>query len=259
MLDIARAIILVFAIVRAVQGRFVLGIVFGTLAALAMGAVGYAAFVALARHDVSGEYGFAFVYVGPTMLPLGGRLWFPVAMQLGLTAVTLVPTIYVLRTPASRAANAFLLVFVPNAILAVMSSFGAFLMWRQERAFPEYWENPSLAGGAPPPSYVRLSLRSGHDEGSLVSTPSTVSVALLVRNHWKHQIHLIWLDATGRRDARPDALDRWLRDSADPGIVIEERAWPGEAFVITDDHRAALCTFVVGVGDAMVDFDSPCQ
>lgn len=259
MLDFARAVILVLAIVRAIQSRFVLGIVFGALAALAMGIVGVAAYGALARHDVDGEYGLAFVYMGPTMLPLGGRHWLPTVVQLGLTALTLVPTLHVLRTPAGPVTNAFVLVFVPNAMLAVMASLGAFLMWRQQRAFPEYWENPSLASGTPPASYARLPLRPAHEEGSLVSPASTKEVALLVRNHSSHQIHLVWLDANGRRDSRPEALDRWLRDAEGPGIVIEETVGAGAAFVITDDARVAMCTLVVGAEDAMVDVDGPCR
>lgn len=149
MLDVARACILSYALIQAIRHRFALGVVFGVVAVLGMALVAFEAYGALSRHEVTGEYGFAFVYIGPTMLPLGGREWLPVVMQLALAAVTAVPAIAALRAPSSAVTNPFLAVFLPNAMLAVLATFGAFVMWRQERILPEYWENPSFAGEAP--------------------------------------------------------------------------------------------------------------
>ncbi len=270
MVDVARALILLVAIARAIHGRFVLGAVFGAIAALVLGSVFVASYAELSRHALSGEYGFHFVYMGPTMLPLGGRLWLPAAVQLALTAVTLVPAMAVLRTPAAPLTNVFLLVFMPNAIMAVMASLGAYMMWRQQAEFHEYWENPSLASTPPPASYAPLALLPAREEGALRSherryespsgAPSSpTAVSLLIRNHSSERIHLVWLDAAGRRDTRPDALDRWLREAADPGLVIEASVGPGSAFVLTDDAGLAMCTLVVGTRDAMVDLEGPCR
>jgi hypothetical protein len=253
MLDIARAVALLYALVKAVRHRFALGVIFGALAALGMALIASEAYVALSRHDVNGEYGFAFVYVGPTMLPLGGRDWLPTVMQLALAAITAVPTIAALRTPSSPVTNPFLVVFLPNAVLAVLASLGAFLMWHQRSMFPEYWENPSLAEEAAERRYAPITLRPGRDEGVLASPRSYTPVDLLVRNHASHDIHLVWIDFDGHRDSRPSS-----GRSAAPGLVIKESSWAGHAFVITDDDGKAMCTLVLGARDAVAEVDGPC-
>ena len=91
---------------------------------------------------MNGEYGLGFVYLGPTAVPFGGREWAPPVLQVALAAVSAVPCVAALRTPSSPVANAFILVFAPNAMLAVIAALGALLLWRQEGAFPEYWQNP---------------------------------------------------------------------------------------------------------------------
>lgn len=253
MLDIARAVALLYALVQAVRHRFASGALFGALAALGMALIASEAYVALSRHDVNGEYGFAFVYVGPTMLPFGGRDWLPTLMQVALAAVTAIPAIAALRTPSSPVTNPFLVVFLPNAVLAVLASLGAFLMWHQRSMSPEYWENPSLAGEATEQRYAPITLRPGRDEGVLASPPSHTPVDLLVRNHSGQDIRLVWIDFDGHRDARPDS-----GRSAAPGLVIKESSWAGHAFVIMDGAGKAMCTLVLGSRDAVADVDGPC-
>jgi hypothetical protein len=259
MLDIARAVVLAIALVRAVRHRFVLGAVCAGLAAIAMGLVAAAAYSALSRHAVNGEYAFAFVYVGPTMLPLGDRAWLPIAVQLALAGVTLIPALAVLRSPSSAVTNPFLLVFVPNAVIAVFTCFSAFLMWRQESILPGYWDNPSLVGRTLDRSYARLALRPGRDEGAVASTASQTPVTLLVRNYSDEDIHLAWIDPSGHRDQRPEALDYWLRDEAEPGIIIEKSTFAGQAFVVTNHRGDAMCTLVLGAQDAVADVTGPCR
>jgi len=142
MLDIARTVVLLIALVQAVRHRFVLGIAFGLVLAAGFAVVAAASYVALSHHTVNGEYGFAFVYIGPTMLPFGGREWLPVVVQLAFAAVSAVPVVAALRTPSSPVATPFLVVFLPNAMLAVLTGLATFLLWRQEVSFPEYWGNP---------------------------------------------------------------------------------------------------------------------
>ena len=142
MLDIGRAVVLLLAIIQAIRRRFVVGIVFGAVLAAAFAAIFVASYVALANHTVSGEYGFAFVYIGPTSLPFGQRDWLPVAVQCGLAAVSAVPAWTALRSPSSRAATPFVGVFVASAMLAVLTALGAFLLWHQKLGFPGYWQNP---------------------------------------------------------------------------------------------------------------------
>lgn len=81
MLDIGRVVVLLVALVQAIRHRFVVGIVFGVVLATAFAAIGVASSAALTSHTVSGEYGFAFVYIGPTALPYGERDWFSVVVQ----------------------------------------------------------------------------------------------------------------------------------------------------------------------------------
>jgi hypothetical protein len=259
MLDVARFVVLLVALVKAVRQRFVLGAVCAALAAIGMTLVAVAAHSAVSRHAVDGEYAFAFVYVGPTMLPLGDRSWLPLVEQLALAAVTAVPAVAVLRAPSSPVTNPFLLVFVPNAMLAVLTGFSAFVMWRQESILPGYWDNPSLVGRRLDRHYSRLGLRPGKDEGALASAASQEPVTLLVRNYSDEEIHLMWIDSEGHRDPRPDAMDRWLREEAAPGIVIEKATFAGQAFVITDEKGDALCTLVLGTDDAVADVTGPCR
>jgi hypothetical protein len=141
MLDIARAVVLVLAIVQAIRHRFVVGIVFGIVLSAGFAVVVVASYVALANHTVSGEYGFAFVYIGPTALPFGQRDWLPVVVQCALAATSGVPALTALRTPSSPFATPFLGVFVASAMLAVLTTLGAFLLWHQKPGFPEYWQN----------------------------------------------------------------------------------------------------------------------
>lgn len=259
MLDVARFAVLLFALIKAVRHRFVLGAACATLAAIGMMLVAAAAQSAVSRHDVNGEYAFAFVYVGPTMLPLGDRSWQPLAVQAALALVTAVPAVAVLRSPSSRVTNPFLLVFVPNAMLAVLTGFGAFLMWRQEHILAGYYDSPSLVGHGLDRAYARLALRPGSEEGRLASIVSQTPVTLLVRNYSDQEIHLMWIDTKGHRDPRPDALDRWRKDGAAPGITIEKATFAGQAFVITDNEGEPLCTLVLGKEDAMTDVTGPCR
>ena len=223
-----------------------------------MALVAVAAHSALARHQVSGEYGFAFVYVGPTMLPLGNREWLPLAVQLGLAAVTAVPAFAVLRAPSSPVTNPFLLVFLPNAMLAVMTGFGAFLMWRQESILEGYWDNPTLVSHSLDRRYSRLTLLPGREEGARASAVSQTPVTLLVRNYSDQEIHLMWVDTHAHRDPRPDALDRWRKDGAAPGITIQKATFAGQVFLITDNEAETLCTLVLGTEDALADVTGPC-
>jgi hypothetical protein len=259
MVDVARVAVLLFALVKAVRHRFVLGAISAAVAAIGMALLAVAVHSAVSRHEVNGEYGFAFVYVGPTMLPLGDRSWQPVVVQVALAVVTAVPAIAVLRSPSSPVTNPFLLVFVPNAMLAVLTCFSAFLMWRQERILPGYYDNPSLVGHSMDHDYARLALRRGSDEGTLASVASQTPVTLLVRNHSDDEIHLMWLDTNGHRDSRPDALDRWRKDGAAPGITIEKATFAGQAFVVTDNEGATMCTLRVGDQDAVADVYGPCR
>lgn len=252
MLDIARAVVLLYALVQAVRRRFATGIVFGVLAALGLTLVGVAAYHALSRYEVSGDYAFAFVFVGPTMLPLGGREWMPLAVQLALAAITSVPALVALRTPSSAAAGSSLLVFVPNAIFAVLARFTAFMMWRQEQVLPGYFDNPSLASGVDTRSYERLTLRPGADERSVVSAASPKPVKLLVRNFTGEPVDLVSLDADGRRSFRMD----WV---AGPGLILEVSSFAGHAFVVTDEDARAMCTLVLGDKDAVADFNGACR
>jgi hypothetical protein len=52
-----------------------------------------------------------------------------------------VPAVRLLREPTSPATTPFLVVFVPNAMLAVIATLAAFLLWHQEVSFPEYWQD----------------------------------------------------------------------------------------------------------------------
>ncbi len=144
MIDIARATVLVVALVYAVRYRFALGICFGACLACTLGWVFYDTLSAAARGAVSGEYGFALVYFGPTMVPMGSRSfwqWSPVVVQTGLALLSAVPAARVLRDDASPVTTPFLLVFLPNAILAVIACFVSFLLWHQEVSFAEYWQD----------------------------------------------------------------------------------------------------------------------
>ena len=259
MLDIARAAVLLVALVQAVRQRFVLGAVFAALAAVGMTLVAVTSYSALSRHEVSGEHAFAFVFVGPTMLPLGDRSWQPVAVQLALAALTAAPAIAVLRGPSSPVTQPFILVFVPNAMLAVLAGLAAFLMWRQESILPGLYESPSLVGHGPDRRYARLALRPASEERTLASIASQTPVTLLVRNYSDEEIHLMWIDTSGHRDPRPDALERWRKDGAAPGITFEKATLAGQAFVITDNEGETLCTLVVGTEDAVADVSGPCR
>lgn len=75
------------------------------------------------------------------MLPLGHRDWLPTVVQCAFAAASAVPAVRALRTPASPVVTPFLVVFVPNAMLAVLTALGAFLLWRQQVSVPEYWQN----------------------------------------------------------------------------------------------------------------------
>lgn len=252
MLDIARAVVLLYALVQAIRRRFATGVVFGALAALGLAFVGVSACLALSRHEVNGEYAFAFVYVGPTTLPLGGREWMPLVVEVALAAITAVPALVALRAPSSPSTGPSLLVFVPNAILAVLASFAGVMMWRQEQVLPGYFDNPSLASGVDTRSYERITLRPGADERAVVSARSSKPVRLLVRNFTGKPVDLVSLDADGRRSFRMD----WV---AGPGLVLAVSSFAGSAFVVTDEDAKAMCTFVVGDNDAVADVDGVCR
>ena len=144
MLDLARAAVLAVAIVLAMRHRFVPGMVFGAGLALTLGWVFFDTLLAASRGVVDGEYGPALAYFGPTMVPLGRRSfwqWSPVVVQAILALLAAVPAARVLRDPPSPVTTPFLLVFVPNAMIAVVAALSAFLLWRQETSFPEYWQD----------------------------------------------------------------------------------------------------------------------
>ena len=251
MLDLARAVVLLYALVQAIRRRFVPGIVFDALAALGLTLVAAAAYRALSRYEVSGDYAIAFVYVGPTAVPMGGREWMPLLVQLALTAITAVPALVALRTPSSPSVGPSLLVFVPNAILAVAATFTAFMMWRMNREWPGTFDNPSLAGSVDTRAYEHLTLRPGGDERSLVSAVSQKPVKLVVRNFTGEPVDLVPLDAEGGRHFLMD----WV---AGPGLVLEVQSSAGHAFVITDEKDRAVCTLVLGEGDAVADLTGAC-
>jgi hypothetical protein len=144
MVDLARAIVLAVAIIYAVRYRFTLGVGFGACLACALGWVFYDTLSAAARGAVNGEYGPALAYFGPTMVPFGRRSfwqWSPAVVQAGLALLSAVPAARVLREPTSPVTTPFLLVFVPNAMLAVITCLASFLQWHQEASFPEYWQD----------------------------------------------------------------------------------------------------------------------
>jgi hypothetical protein len=259
MLDVARVAVLLFALVQAVRHRFVLGAVCAGLAAIGMTLLTVAAHAAVSRHDVSGEYGFAFVYVGPTMLPFAHRFWQPFVVQLALAAVTAVPAIAVLRSPTGPVTNPFVLAFLPNAMLAVLTGLSTFLTWRQEGILAGYYDNPSLVGNSPDRGYARLALRPASEEGKLASVVSQTPVTLVVRNYSDGEIHLMWIDTKGERDPRPDALERWRKDGAAPGIFLTKATFARQAFVITDNEGQTLCALALGSEDAVVDMNGPCR
>jgi hypothetical protein len=142
MLDIVRVIVLLAAIVQAIRHRFVLRIVFGIVMLGGFAVLAVATYFALSHHAIGGEYGFAFVYVGPSMLPFGQRDWLPTVVQCVLAALSAVPAVSALRSPLSPVATPFLVVFVPNAMLAVLTALATFLLWHQKVSFPQYWQNP---------------------------------------------------------------------------------------------------------------------
>jgi hypothetical protein len=142
MLDLARLFLLLVALALAIRHRSAIGVLWGLVLLCGYFAVAAAAVVALRHGAIGGEYGFAFVYVGPTMVPYGDRGWLPVAVQCAFALVAAVPAMRLLRTPSAPVTTPFLLVFMPNALLAVLTALGAFLMWHQQSAFPEYWQSP---------------------------------------------------------------------------------------------------------------------
>jgi hypothetical protein len=132
-------------------------------------------------------------------------------------------------------------------------------MWRQESILPGYFDNPSLVGHTADRRYARLALRTASEERALASAASQTPVTLLVRNYSDEEIHLMWIDTKGHRDPRPDALERWRKDGAAPGITIDKATFAGQAFVITDNEGETLCTLVLGREDAVADVKGPCR
>ena len=142
MLDVARAAVLLVALGCAVRHRFVPGIVVGAGLACALAWIFLSTLTAVGEGIVSGEYGPALVYFGPTMVPLGRRSFWqysPALVQVAFAALSAIPAMRVLREPPSRVTTPFLLVFIPNAMIAVVACLAAFLLWHQESTFPEYW------------------------------------------------------------------------------------------------------------------------
>jgi hypothetical protein len=84
-------------------------------------------------------------------------------------------------------------------------------------------------------------------------------VTLLVQNDSDEEIHLMWIDTNGQRDPRPDALERWRKDGAAPGIFLTKATFARQAFVITDNEDQTLCTLLLGTEDAVVDVNGPCR
>jgi hypothetical protein len=126
MLDLARAVVLLVAVAQAIRQRFALGILFGAVLCAAFAWIGWDAYDALSRHAVGGQYGIGFVYFGPTMVPRGGHDWTPLAMQGVLATLSAVPAL-----GARRASTAFMLLFLPSAVLAVIAALGGYVEWRQ--------------------------------------------------------------------------------------------------------------------------------
>jgi hypothetical protein len=144
MLDLARVVVLLVAIASAVRHRFIVGVVFGVVLAGVFAGMFCVTYAAMNHGAVSGEYAVALAYVGPTMVPLGSRSfwqWSPAVVQCALALISAVPAMRALREPSHPVTIPFLAVFVPNAMLAVLASLAAFLLWRQENAFPEYWQD----------------------------------------------------------------------------------------------------------------------
>jgi hypothetical protein len=131
MLDLARTVVLLLAVAQAIRHRFALGILFGGVLCAAFAWIGWDAYLALAHHAVGGQYGIGFVYFGPTMVPRGGRDWTPVAMQGVLAALSAVPALGERRAAPTPGASAFMFLFLPSAVLAVIAALGGYVEWRQ--------------------------------------------------------------------------------------------------------------------------------
>jgi hypothetical protein len=112
-------------------------------------------------------------------------------------------------------------------------------------------------GGLPPgrPRTATPALTPGRDEARLRSRESRTPVALVVRNRSGSPVRLVWIDFEGHRDPRAPfaALPR-----IDAGGELEQSSWATHAFVVTDDAGRALCTFVLGEDDALVDIRGAC-
>ncbi|HEY8087388.1 MAG TPA: hypothetical protein VIF09_06075 [Polyangiaceae bacterium] len=144
MLDLARVVVLFVATAYAVRYRFALGAVAGGILLGALALLFCTTYSAVTHGLVSGEYGFALAYFGPTMVPFSQRSfwqWSPAVVQLGFALVSAIPAAHVLRQPTSPVTTPFLLVFVPSAMFAVIAALAAFLLWHQESSFPEYWQD----------------------------------------------------------------------------------------------------------------------
>lgn len=143
LLDVFRAALIVAALVVSVRRRFLLGIAYGAVLLLAMAAVSTDAYAALRAYSVGGEYAIGFVFVGPTLLPLGGSEWLPVAVEVSIATLAAVPAWVSTQRQLSLAAdpermrgwnwasNLFLTVFSTSAALAVTSALTTWLLWRE--------------------------------------------------------------------------------------------------------------------------------
>jgi hypothetical protein len=131
MLDLARVVLLLVAFAQAIRHRFALGILFGAVLCGVFAWVGWDAYLALSRQAVGGQYGIGFVYFGPTMVPRGDRDWTPLTMQVALAMLSAVPALTDRRAAPAPGADAFMFVFLPSAVLAVIAALGGYVEWRQ--------------------------------------------------------------------------------------------------------------------------------
>jgi hypothetical protein len=100
---------------------------------------------------------------------------------------------------------------------------------------------------------VPVALRSGHEESTLKSAGSERQVNVLVRNRTKRRVRATWLGFDGERDRREG-----IASTAAPGGEVELYTFTGHAFVVLDEAGSALCTFVAGEEDGVVELRGGC-
>jgi hypothetical protein len=98
---------------------------------------------------------------------------------------------------------------------------------------------------------IHLALRPGADAARLRSGPSNTPVDVRVRNDTSELVRVVWIDFDGARDKRPP-------HRAPPHDFVDVSTFPTHVFAIVHADGRALCTFVAGDADAIVDFAGPC-